>query len=440
MIDRAACAVHLSRRRHEFGQRSNAFRHMCRQGVRVNYLLVSYFFCRSCDLERFSTMISPKVGSAGRVGALAVALGIGTALVSMPATAAADTTGSSGSNESRSSSRASKAAEQSEPRANAPRSTAAAGALPRPNSRVGAGPSKGSAAREARSGFPAGRPAEANPSGTHPDISATSVPDGTSGVGSAPSAGSVQPAKVADSSGSGSPAPAAVVSALAVPAMAPVDTGQSGGSVAAAGGGPIADLMRIFIGDGTADHPDAGLLFGDGFSYDASTCAGIWACDGGRGGFLFGNGGDGWNGGSGGSAGLFGNGGAGGPGLGGALGASGFLGSFGGKGGRGGLIWGEDGPNGDNGWSSVVIELFPDTVPQEGDGSTSGDGESTTEAPVEPQPDTKPDPYAGWTKPGNLVIPASGGPPVVAVSYAPPGAPVITADGRLVIPAGPAIG
>lgn len=385
-------------------------------------------------------MISPKVASAGRVGTLAVALGIGTAVVSMPPTAAADTNGSSGSNESRSSSRASKAAEQSGPRANVPRSAAAAGTLPRPNSRVGAGPSNGSAAREARSGFPAGRPADPDPAGAHPDMSAHSVVRGTNEVAAVASASAAQPVKVADSSGSGGPAPASVVSALAVPAMAPLDTGQWGGSVAAAGGGPIADLIRIFIGDGTADRPDAGLLFGDGFSYDASTCAGIWACDGGRGGFLFGNGGNGWNGGSGGAAGLFGNGGAGGPGLGGVLGASGFLGSFGGKGGRGGLIWGEDGPNGENGWSSVVLEPFPDTAPQEGDGSTSGDGESPTDAPADPRPDTNTDPYAGWTKPGNLVIPATGGPPVVAVSYAAPGAPVLTADGRLVIPAGPPIG
>lgn len=46
----------------------------------------------------------------------------------------------------------------------------------------------------------------------------------------------------------------------------------------------------------------------------------------------------------------------------------------------------------------------------------------------------------GWTEPGNLVIPATGGAPEVAAAPAPPGAPVVTADGGLVIPAGPPIG
>ncbi len=52
-----------------------------------------------------------------------------------------------------------------------------------------------------------------------------------------------------------------------------------------------------------------------------------------------------------------------------------------------------------------------------------------------------PDPQAGWTQPGDLVIPAGGGLPQVAVAPAPPGAPVVTAGGGLpVIPAGPPIG
>lgn len=51
------------------------------------------------------------------------------------------------------------------------------------------------------------------------------------------------------------------------------------------------------------------------------------------------------------------------------------------------------------------------------------------------------DPTAGWTMPGDLVIPASGGPPEVAAAPAPPGAPVVTADGGMpVVPAGPPIG
>ena len=37
-------------------------------------------------------------------------------------------------------------------------------------------------------------------------------------------------------------------------------------------------------GDGTAEHPNAGLFFGNGFSYDAITCADT--CNGGTGGWF----------------------------------------------------------------------------------------------------------------------------------------------------------
>jgi hypothetical protein len=74
---------------------------------------------------------------------------------------------------------------------------------------------------------------------------------------------------------------------------------------------PIADFVAIFVGNGTATHPDAGLLFGNGFSYSATSCASGTACNGGRAG-LVGNGGDGFNGGKGGSAVLVGDGGDGG--------------------------------------------------------------------------------------------------------------------------------
>lgn len=50
-------------------------------------------------------------------------------------------------------------------------------------------------------------------------------------------------------------------------------------------------------------------------------------------------------------------------------------------------------------------------------------------------------PGAGGFQPGDLVIPAGGGPPQVAVAPAPPGAPVITAGGGPpVVPAAPPIG
>lgn len=52
-------------------------------------------------------------------------------------------------------------------------------------------------------------------------------------------------------------------------------------------------VISFFISDGTAAHPDAGLLIGNGYSFGPGTCAGSAPCDGGRGGLLFGNGGNG---------------------------------------------------------------------------------------------------------------------------------------------------
>jgi hypothetical protein len=85
---------------------------------------------------------------------------------------------------------------------------------------------------------------------------------------------------------------------------------------AAATGDPFADFIRIFIGNGDATNPNAGLLIGNGYSYTsyAGSCT-TGACDGGRGGFLFGSGGNGFAGGVGGSTGLWGDGGAGGAGV-----------------------------------------------------------------------------------------------------------------------------
>lgn len=103
---------------------------------------------------------------------------------------------------------------------------------------------------------------------------------------------------------------------------------------AAAASNPIADFIGIFISDGTAAHPDAGLLIGNGYSWTAATCAGGDPCTGGNGGLLLGSGGAGFNGGVGGSAGWFGNGGDGGAGV------SGTIGGAGGNGGRGGLLFG----------------------------------------------------------------------------------------------------
>ena len=97
-------------------------------------------------------------------------------------------------------------------------------------------------------------------------------------------------------------------------------------------------MLRVFVGNGTADNPNGGLLVGDGYSYTgyAGACT-SGACNGGNGGII-GNGGDGFAGGNGGAAGWFGAGGHG--------GAATTVGGTGGKGGSGGLF---AGPGGDGG-------------------------------------------------------------------------------------------
>ncbi|MFM9033487.1 MAG: VCBS domain-containing protein, partial [Mycobacterium sp.] len=122
----------------------------------------------------------------------------------------------------------------------------------------------------------------------------------------------------------------------------------------------ISTVVRTLVGDGTADHPDAGILFGDGYSWTANTCSDPSGCNGGRGG-LIGSGGSGYTGGNGGSAGWFGHGGDGGDGV--AEHNSGA----GGNGGRGGLILG----NGGKGGSGAAARTTT------GNGGRGGDGGST---------------------------------------------------------------
>ena len=131
-------------------------------------------------------------------------------------------------------------------------------------------------------------------------------------------------------------------------------------------------FFTLLFSDGTATHPDAGLLAGNGFSFDAVTCVGNDPCAGGMAGLLYGNGGSGFNGGNGGSSGLFGNGGSGGdapralPGVcGGNGGSAGFFvgnggsggeastGARGGNGGRAGLLFGVGGDGGTAGSGAV---------------------------------------------------------------------------------------
>jgi hypothetical protein len=108
-------------------------------------------------------------------------------------------------------------------------------------------------------------------------------------------------------------------------------------------------VISIFISNGTAANPNAGLLIGNGFSYDATTCPVGRTCNGGNGGLLFGDGGTGYNAGNGGSAGLWGNGGNGGNAPGAfappnTVNGNGYV--NGGNGGNGGLFFGDGGIGG----------------------------------------------------------------------------------------------
>ncbi|MCX6480728.1 MAG: hypothetical protein NTY24_10140, partial [Mycobacterium sp.] len=49
----------------------------------------------------------------------------------------------------------------------------------------------------------------------------------------------------------------------------------------AVGAATAPDLLRFLIGDGTADNPNAGILFGNGYSWTAQTCNDPAGCDGG---------------------------------------------------------------------------------------------------------------------------------------------------------------
>ena len=125
-----------------------------------------------------------------------------------------------------------------------------------------------------------------------------------------------------------------------VPANPPVGAVVASAG-AAATANPIADFVRIFVGSGTAENPNAGVLIGNGYSYMAygGACT-TGACNGGTAG-LIGNGGDGFAGGHGGSAGWFGSGGTG--------GAATAVGGTGGRGGAGGLFVGDGGQGGSGG-------------------------------------------------------------------------------------------
>jgi len=138
-------------------------------------------------------------------------------------------------------------------------------------------------------------------------------------------------------------------------------------------------FLRMFVGNGTADNPNAGILMGNGYSYTSygGACT-SGACNGGNAG-LVGNGGDGFAGGNGGAAGWFGNGGAGGAatrpgGNGGNGGAGGLLSGNGGTGGAGADAVTGTGGNGGNGGDAGALSFFGVGGSAGAGGARAGDG------------------------------------------------------------------
>lgn len=297
----------------------------------------------------------------GHVGALAVALGVGAAIASMPSAWAApgDTPGSdSADTGTRASTR-----------------TGAKGPSERPPvgaQRVG-GPSSSEVAAGSRARI-------VTPSRQFPSAAATTRAAITLTTPVRPALPAVSSAS-SDTTPQGTPTLTPLAWTAASYARreigtttAAVKTAAVTGHSASVAADPLADFIRNFIGNGTADHPDAGLLAGNGFSYDGDTCVST-ICNGGNGG-LFGNGGNGYNGGNGGSAGWFGNGGDGGDGIagqsGGSGGAGGLLTGDGGNGGAGGdaAAGGGTGGNGGDGGDVGRLSVWG----RGGNGGTAGDG------------------------------------------------------------------
>lgn len=244
----------------------------------------------------------------GRVGALAVALGVGIGIASVPLVAGADTgeAGNSG-----------------------------------PGNPGSAGPSRTSTSAASRQ---AARRAQTSPSRLHrPTLTAVAPasPRGRQGADGGPV----------------SPAAESLAWTAAAYARRELQPSASTAKTSTTQRPRVVvTVIRRFVGNGTADHPDAGVLIGNGFDYDAATCQTQAGCNGGKAGFV-GNGGSGYNGGNGGAAGLFGRGGSGGDGL---------PGQPGGDGGRGGLFAGSGGDGGDGGNDVIVAN-------DGGDGGAGGD-------------------------------------------------------------------
>ena len=327
----------------------------------------------------------------GRVGALAIALGVGAAIASMPAAwADADDAGPGA-----------RTSAVTKP-ASAPTGRSQAGAQRRgTDSQLRRTP--GSAHAVA----PTGASASTQPASGVVPASATSARATVAGVKPV-----VQERGSAAKSAAGGGRENSALTPLAWSAAAVVrreigaasgaaptpSVGAASQSTSALGNRPLADFVRTFIGDGTADRPDAGLLIGNGFSYDANSCLGA-ICNGGNGG-VFGNGGNGFNGGNGGAAGWFGRGGNGGAGIagqaGGAGGSGGLIAGDGGNGGTGGNATAAGGDGGAGGTGGSVGRFS--VLGRGGTGAPGGDGAAG--GAFGDQPGTDQGPYAVAAYPG----------------------------------------
>lgn len=336
----------------------------------------------------------------GRVGALAVVLGVGAAVMAMPM-AYADTTGSVGSSNDQASAKAVSTADKASPvrrtgasagvsssgsSAATPRGDVAAAAAVtvrhNNNRRVAAAPpvvSTGSAsdaitvalaprtaisapsevtvpnardisipiaaASAAADETVSAAPAKATPRAAASSSSVAGVGSsllswlGRGGNGDAPALAPLAWTALAASRrelGSAAKTAAAATTSTGDPLVSSAPNGTAASSAAAVGGWQPGSILRVFFGNGTADNVNGGIIVGNGYSWTSATCDQGVACNGGSAG-LFGNGGAGYNGGNGGNAWLAGNGGAGG---------AGINGGVGGNGGRGGLLIGSGGNGG----------------------------------------------------------------------------------------------
>ncbi len=162
--------------------------------------------------------------------------------------------------------------------------------------------------------------------------SRTGAPGRGGSAAASPVAGTAraaEPIPIGEAPGAPVASVAAAVPVTTPPAQNPASVVKPAPDGAAVGRQP-GPIVSFFISDGTRSHPDAGLLIGNGFTFTTVSCPASTRCDGGRAGYLYGNGGNGFNGGDGGGAGMFGNGGNGG---------GGTPSVRGGSGGNGGSVW-----------------------------------------------------------------------------------------------------